>query len=137
MQIYNKRLIIERIKFISRSKNDKELAEKLGVPSASTLANWKNPPKELDKPTFWDYIFNYCELYQTDLNQIVFGKERVNELDAAQQMALLAFNVLNEHQKLQAIAFMTGLQTATAGGVNLTANGNGNNQQVFNGNVEK
>lgn len=136
MQNYNKRLILERIKYVSNSRTDKELAEKLGVPSPSTLANWKNPPKEQEKPTFWDYVFQYAEKYEEDLNVIVLDRYSDNQLSLDEQMLLDAYRLLDQAQKKAAILQMSGLGNGASGGVVQNGDG-GNNNQVFNGNVRE
>lgn len=105
MSNFSNSLIIERFKQVTNSRTDRELAEKLNL-SASTLANWKNPTKT--KPTLAELIFDYAERNNLDLNWLILGKE-LQDRDTAQQMALTAFNTLNDQQKIEAIAFMSGL----------------------------
>lgn len=123
-------MIFERMKGVINARTDKELREELGA-YQSTFSNWKNRNSlPLDVAT------DFAQKHSVDLNWLLLGEDK-QQLDTAQQMALLAFNALNDQQKLQAIAFMSGLQNGTTSGVNMTANGNGNNQQVFSGSVDE
>lgn len=128
--IYDSRSIIERMKQVEKVTGDKELAERIGV-EAGTLSKWKN---RNSLPV--ERLVAFATEKNISVDWLVFGTEKA-QLDTAQQMALLAFNALNDQQKLQAIAFMSGLQNGTTSGVNMTANGNGNNQQVFSGSVDE
>lgn len=128
--IYDSRSIIERMKQVEKVTGDKELAERIGV-EAGTLSKWKN---RNSLPV--ERLVAFATEKNISVDWLVFGTEK-SQLDTAQQMALLAFNALNDQQKLQAIAFMSGLQNGTTSGVNMTANGNGNNQQVFSGSVDE
>lgn len=128
--IYDSRSIIERMKQVEKVTGDKELAERIGV-EAGTLSKWKN---RNSLPV--ERLVAFATEKNISVDWLVFGTEKA-QLDTAQQMALLAFNALNDQQKLQAITFMSGLQNGTTSGVNMTANGNGNNQQVFSGSVDE
>lgn len=101
--IYDSRSIIERMKQVEKVTGDKELAERIGV-EAGTLSKWKN---RNSLPV--ERLVAFATEKNISVDWLVFGTEK-SQLDTAQQMALLAFNALNDQQKLQAIAFMSGLQ---------------------------
>lgn len=119
-------LIIERMKQSVKATTDKELGEKAGFPKKN-VSNWR-----VRNSIPFELLVEFAQTHNLSVDWLVFGTEKA-QLDTAQQMALLAFNALNDQQKLQAIAFMSGLPNGTTSSVNMTANGNGNNQQVFSG----
>ena len=128
MHFLNTELVIERMKNAVGLKNNKELAAFLQMP-ASTLSNWKSKnsmPLEV--------VADFAQKENLDLNMLVFGQEKESSLAADLKIALLAFNDLNDRQKLDAIAFMMGLKTQSASAISHTVNGSENNF-VTNGNI--
>lgn len=131
MSFFDSCLIIERMKQAISVREDKELALSLNV-QAGTLSKWKTR-NSLPIET----LLEFAEHYQISVEWLIYGRSS-QQLDTAQQMALLAFNALDEKKKLEAIAFMSGLKNAQPNsGINLTANGSGNNQQIFHGEVSE
>lgn len=124
--------IIKRMKKVLNVLEDQELADCLGI-KKSKVANWKRGTSSIDTET----LIKLAKEYQVSLDWLFLGQTN-EQLDTAQQMALLAFNALDEKKKLEAIAFMSGLKNAQPNsGINLTANGSGNNQQIFHGNISE
>lgn len=132
MEYLNSRLIIERMKSVLRISNDKDLRDVFGVPQ-STFANWKNR-----NAIPFEIVLRFSQEYQVKLDWLALGIEH-NQLDTAQQMALTAFNALDDQKKIQAISFMSGLQKeASTDGMNIrTGDNSTNNQQVFHGEVKE
>ncbi|MDG6231823.1 helix-turn-helix domain-containing protein [Glaesserella parasuis] len=130
MDKFSNCLIIERLKNKTGSKTDKELAGKLGV-SASTLANWKSPTKQ--KPTLSELVFKYADENNISLDLVILGKEE-NTQDEMETELLARFAKLDFKQKLK---LLTSLEDGdfAKNGTQQTAHGNGNNQQVFSGDV--
>lgn len=104
MQKYDVRLIIERMKEKISAQNDKVLAALLEVPSTN-ISNWRS---RNSLPL--EYVTDFAEKTNVSTDWLLFGKNTSAQLDAAQIMALTAFNLLDEHQKVKAIAFMSGLK---------------------------
>lgn len=94
--------IIERMKIIAAVKEDQELAEILNI-KKSTISNWKR-----GTAISIAYFSFLSQKYDADLNWLLTGMEKVQELSTHEKMALIAFNDLDERQKLNAIAYMTG-----------------------------
>lgn len=114
--------IIERMKKISNVFQDKELAEVLGLTAAS-IVSWK---KRNTIPL--ENLIKISNLFNTSVDFLLWGKEQ-QSLSTHEKMALLAFNDLNERQKLNAIAYMTGLhqESGKQPAIVQTANGDNNN----------
>ncbi|MFU2054333.1 helix-turn-helix domain-containing protein [Gallibacterium anatis] len=95
--------IMDRMKKISNVSSDKGLAEILGI-APQSITKWKNN----DLVPF-EQILKIANTYDISIDWLIYGKNASNELSTHEKMALLAFNDLNERQKLNAIAYMTGL----------------------------
>lgn len=122
--------IMDRMKKISNVSSDKGLAEILGI-APQSITKWKNN----DLVPF-EQILKIANTYDISIDWLIYGKNASNELSTHEKMALLAFNDLNERQKLNAIAYMTGLhqESGKQPAIVQTANGDGNNL-VGNGNI--
>lgn len=122
--------IMDRMKKISNVSSDKGLAEILGI-APQSITKWKNN----DLVPF-EQILKIANTYDISIDWLIYGKNASNELSTHEKMALLAFNDLNERQKLNAIAYMTGLhqESEKQPAIVQTANGDGNNL-VGNGNI--
>lgn len=105
------RLIIEQLKTGLNSKTDKDLCEKIGVPK-QTLSGWKSRnsiPLEM--------IFDISQKFSLDLNWLITGEQKNEQLPADARMLLAAFNDLSDRQKMQAVLFVGNLaQGGGAGG---------------------
>ena len=121
------RLIIEQLKTGLNSKTDKDLCEKIGVPK-QTLSGWKSRnsiPLEM--------IFDISQKFSLDLNWLITGKEKAQELKATEKMLLTAFNELDDKQQLQAVVFVGSL--AQGGGAPTETEKGGNTMTVNNSQV--
>lgn len=97
------RLIIEQLKTGLNSKTDKDLCEKIGVPK-QTLSGWKSRnsiPLEM--------IFDISQKFSLDLNWLITGEQKNEQLPADARMLLAAFNDLSDRQKMQAVLFVGNL----------------------------
>ncbi len=121
--------IMDRMKKISNVSSDKGLAEILGI-APQSITKWKNN----DLVPF-EQILKIANTYDISIDWLIYGKNASNELSTHEKMALLAFNDLNERQKLNAIAYMTGLhqESRKQPAIVQTANGDGNNLVVGKG----
>lgn len=132
MEILNNAQIIERMKNVANLKEDKDLAEFFNVPK-STFANWKKA-----KAIGSDVLFTFAKKYNCSVDYLLTGESKESKLETAERMLLTAFKDLDDNQKMQAVTFVGNLASGTYSsgqGVNQTAHGNGNNQQVFSGDV--
>ncbi|QHB17891.1 helix-turn-helix domain-containing protein [Mannheimia pernigra] len=132
MSIFSNRLIIERTRIASHSETDKELAKKLGT-SPSTLGNWKEPKKKT--PTLTELVFAYALNHNLDLNWLILGKESP-ALGEMETELLARFAKLDFKQKLELLNSLDKGDFAK-NGTNQTACGDGNNQQIFSGDVKE
>ncbi|MDG6355260.1 helix-turn-helix domain-containing protein [Glaesserella parasuis] len=125
-------LIIEQLKKALDKKTDKDLAEFLDLPK-QTISNWKNRNNmPLEK------IIEFSQRFNLSLDWLITGESKESKLETAERMLLTAFKDLDDNQKMQAVTFVGNLASGTYSsgqGVNQTAHGNGNNQQVFSGDV--
>lgn len=92
--------IIERLLKIYSVKTMKELAEILEI-SAVAVTNWK---KRNAVPS--EILFRTSLEKGVSLDWLVYGKEVSKELDPLEQLALIAFNRLNNEEKINALTLM-------------------------------
>lgn len=136
MKILDTYSILERMKSYLNIKNDEDLGIELGKEqdkAATAVRNWRsrnNLPFEV--------ILEFAKSHNLSLDWLIFDQVQ-NQLDTAQQMALTAFNALDDQKKIQAISFMSGLQKeVSTGGMNIrTGDNSTNNQQIFHGDVKE
>ncbi|KGQ55826.1 chromosome partitioning protein ParA [Gallibacterium anatis] len=124
MQNYDVSALFQRMKGVANVSEDQELAEVLGV-TKGTFSNWR---KKAETIRFIN-VFNFAINYQVDFYWLFTGIKKEQALSTHEKMALLAFNDLNERQKLNAIAYMTGLhqESGKQPAIVQTANGDSNN----------
>ncbi|MGX3065794.1 helix-turn-helix domain-containing protein [Ursidibacter arcticus] len=126
MKNYDSCLIIERMKESASKETDKFLLEIFGI-AQNTLSGWKS---RNSMPL--QAIVTFADEYDVDLNWLILGKETKPALDEMEQLLLDNYKRLDSAQKLQLLnASLNGV----GNGVNQVANGNNNNQQVFNRDV--
>ncbi|WP_053067779.1 helix-turn-helix domain-containing protein, partial [Muribacter muris] len=125
MKILDTYSILERMKSYLNIKNDEDLGIELGKEqdkAATAVRNWRsrnNLPFEV--------ILEFAKSHNLSLDWLIFDQVQ-NQLDTAQQMALTAFNALDDQKKIQAISFMSGLQKeASTGGMNIRTGDNSTN----------
>lgn len=120
MKILDTYSILERMKSYLNIKNDEDLGIELGKEqdkAATAIRNWRsrnNLPFEV--------ILEFAKSHNLSLDWLIFDQVQ-NQLDTAQQMALTAFNALDDQKKIQAISFMSNLSNNSANNVS----GNNNN----------
>lgn len=121
--------ILERLKTLTSSRTNKELAEKLYLSSDKVVSNWKTRnsiPLEV--------LLFIRKQYQCNMDWLLFGEQQ-EALTANEKLVLMAFNNLGDRQKIEFMAKIMGLDTAEKpNSIIQTANGDGNNL-VGNGNI--
>lgn len=126
MRELNSYEIVERMKKVSKSHSDKELADIVGVKPPS-LAGWKNR-----NSVPFEALFFIAENFNVSIDWLLHG-QHINELTTHEKLALIAFNDLDDRKKLEAIAFMTGLKNSPTS-ISQTIHGSENNV-VGNGDI--
>ncbi|KAA6209295.1 helix-turn-helix domain-containing protein [Avibacterium paragallinarum] len=119
--------IIERMKKICVVHSDKELAEIIGI-AAPNINKWRSK-----NSVPFDPILKIANTYDVSIDWLIYGKNVDAELSTHEKMALLAFNDLDEREKLESIAFMTGMKNKVIS-ISQTVHGSANNV-VGNGNI--
>lgn len=128
MSEFNSRLIIERMREVEQVQNDKELAERIGV-EAGTLSKWKNRNSlPIDK------IVAFSNENSVSIDWLISGKQ-VEQLAKDETLFLTAYRQLDQTQKATLLLQMSGLNNGTNG--NVVQSGDGNNHQVFHGDVKE
>ncbi|CDF98040.1 Putative Bacteriophage CI-repressor protein [Avibacterium paragallinarum JF4211] len=92
------------MKIIAAVKEDQELAEILNI-KKSTISNWKR-----GTAISIAYFSFLSQKYDADLNWLLTGQKKDQELSTQEKMALIAFNDLDERGKVEAIAYMSGIR---------------------------
>lgn len=127
MDILNSRSIIERMKSVLSVSTDDELAQIINKPS-STIRNWRN------RNNFpFEVAIEFANTHSLTLDWLVLGKEE-NTQDEMETELLARFAKLDFKQKLKLLTSLEDGDFAKSG-THQTAHGNGNNQQVFSGDV--
>ncbi len=116
---FNSSLIIERIKSFRNLKSDRELSQFLNVPT-STLANWKS------RNTFpMETAFLLANQFNVSLDWLLAGVE-TKQTNALENLILTVFNALGDSEKLNAVAYLTNLNSQNmnnANSISQSANG--------------
>ncbi|MEH8033997.1 helix-turn-helix domain-containing protein [Gallibacterium anatis] len=114
--------ILERLKTLTSSRTNKELAEKLYLSSDKVVSNWKTRnsiPLEV--------LLFIRKQYQCNMDWLLFGEQQ-EALTANEKLVLMAFNNLDDHQKIEFMAKIMGLAPIEKpNSIIQTANGDGNN----------
>lgn len=114
--------ILERLKTLTSSRTNKELAEKLYLSSDKVVSNWKTRnsiPLEV--------LLFIRKQYQCNMDWLLFGEQQ-ETLTANEKLVLTAFNNLDDRKKIEFMAKIMGLDTAEKpNSIIQTANGDGNN----------
>ncbi|MDG6312383.1 helix-turn-helix domain-containing protein [Glaesserella parasuis] len=132
MIIFSTAEIFQRLRKKTGLATNKELAELLEV-NEKTMSGWINRnslPMEV--------LILMAEKFNVSFDWLITGESKESKLETAERMLLTAFKDLDDNQKMQAVTFVGNLASGTYSsgqGVNQTAHGNGNNQQVFSGDV--
>lgn len=120
--------ILERLKTLTSSRTNKELAEKLYLSSDKVVSNWKTRnsiPLEV--------LLFIRKQYQCNMDWLLFGEQQ-ETLTANEKLVLTAFNNLDDRKKIEFMAKIMGLDTAEKpNSIIQTANGDGNNLVVGKG----
>ncbi|TGZ98133.1 chromosome partitioning protein ParA [Rodentibacter pneumotropicus] len=122
--------ILERMKSFLNIRNDEDLGIELGKEpekAATAVRNWRsrnNLPFEV--------IIEFAKVHNLSLDWLIF-EHKENQLDTAQQMALTAFNALDDQKKVEAIAFMSGLSQSSKGAINIQSACTVKTQTINNG----
>lgn len=110
--------IIERMKSIAGMKEDQDLAKFFDI-GKSTIANWRR-----GTAISLNNIMSFAQFYNVATDWLLFGKES-STLATDEKMALLAFNDLDDRQKMEAIAMMSNLKNGSTNALQ-SINGDGN-----------
>lgn len=100
--------VLLRMRKIYAVETNKKLGELLGL-KESSISNWKS------RGIPSDMLFRVVSEKGVSLDWLVYGKEVSKELDPLEQLALIAFNRLNNEEKINALTLMN------MGGVKLGA----------------
>lgn len=138
MSFLDSRSILERMADFLHIRNDKDLGIALGKEinkSESAIRNWRsrnNLPFET--------VLEFAQKHNLSLDWLITGKTKDKKLDPLTEVLMTGFDKLDQDDKLKAVTFVGNLANeAYLSGheVNQTVHGNGNNQQVFNGDVRE
>lgn len=129
MSVFDARSIIERMKEVLGFKDDKDLRELFGV-AQSTFSSWKNR-----NAIPFETVINFSLEHNLDLNWLILGINNFVQLEKDENLFLTVYRQLDQAQRASLILQMSGLGNGASSGVNQVANGNNNNQQVFNRDV--
>ncbi|MEE6030775.1 helix-turn-helix domain-containing protein [Avibacterium paragallinarum] len=97
--------ILERLKTLTVSKTNKELAEKLNLSSDKVVSNWK-----IRNSIPLDILLLIREQYQCNMDWLLFG-EQPDTLTTNEKLVLMAFNNLSDRKKVEFMAKIMGLDT--------------------------
>ncbi|MGX2949342.1 helix-turn-helix domain-containing protein [Ursidibacter sp. B-7004-1] len=123
MTIFSTDEVLKRLRKLADVETNKELAKLINI-NEKTLAGWKS---RNSLPI--EALMAFSAQYNVSTDFLLTGKENKPSLDEMEQLLLDNYKRLDSSQKLQLLnASLNGVGS----GVNQVANGNNNNQQVFN-----